>query len=134
MTTAKNNAQVRKWIVGLAGFLGALAVIFTFWDNYGWVINKTYAVDKELHVTVHSNQASKESIVMLTALVQSIANNQSAALSRDEWVCDRLDDEIPELQKDMQAANIASDRIDIQRTVTKKVEIWQKLDCSAFAN
>ncbi len=132
MTKAKNNTQAKKLVIGLGAFLGALTVIFAFWNNYGWVINKTYAVDKELHAEIHLAQATKASIVTLTALVQTIAKNQSTALSRDEWVCDRLDGEIPKLQKDLQAASASSDKIDIQRVITKKNEIWQNLDCSTF--
>ncbi len=134
MVKAKNNTQARKFVIGLGAFLGALAVIFTFWDNYGWVVNKTYAIDKQFHTKIHLSQVSKASIVTLTDLVQTIADNQSTALSRDEWVCDRLDGEIPELQKDLQVANVSSDKIDIQRVITKKNEIWQKLDCSTFMN
>ena len=43
-----------------------------------------------------------------------------------------MDEEIPELQKELAEAVSVSEQIDIERDIEKQQERWVKLDCSQF--
>jgi len=119
-----------KWLVSVGGIAIAMSAILVFWSSYGWITIPVYALDKKVNIAAHKNQITQQSITDLTKIMETIAENQT--INRDEWMCDELDEEIPELQKDYAAAVTKNDQIDIQRIIDKKEEVWGKLDCSKF--
>ena len=101
----------------------ALTTILTFWGTYGWITRTVYAQD-------HKGVATSTQIANIEQLLVEIKHDQD--LNRDQWECDEMDEEIPELQKELAEAESVSEQIDIDRDIEKQQERWGKLNCSQF--
>jgi len=112
-----------KWIISAGGLLVALTTVLTFWSTYGWITRTVYADD-------HKGVVSSAQIANIENLLLEIKHDQD--LNRDQWECDEMDEEIPELKKELAEAVSVSEQIDIERDIEKQQERWVKLDCSQF--
>ena len=101
----------------------ALTTILTFWGTYGWITRTVYASD-------HLGVATSTQIANIEKLLVEIKKDQD--LNRDQWECDEMDEEIPELQKERAEAITVGEQIDIDRDIEKQQERWSKLNCSQF--
>ena len=112
-----------KWIAGGGTLLVGITAILTFWSTYGWITRTAYATD-------HTNIPTTTELIEIKKLLVIISDKQD--INQDQWECDEMDEEIPELQKELAEAETVSEQIDIKRDIAKQDERWIKLDCAQF--
>lgn len=107
-----------KWSAGVGSIVGAVTAILVFWGDWGWIVRKEY---HEEHIG-HPTQAQ------ITALQDTISENHR------HWICDELDEEIPELR----VAITLTDEADVDQKerlthdLSKKQLKFNKLKCEEF--
>ncbi len=112
--------------------LGAITASIVFWGTYGWITRAAYAIDEQAKVEIHKGHATQTAIKDLTTLIETVITNQK--INRDEWVCDELDEEIPDLRKDVLDTFDQDEKIDIERTIEVKNKLWDSVDCNRFTH
>jgi hypothetical protein len=112
-------------LLGVGAIAGAATATKTFWDDYGWIIAEQYRED-------HLNTASTQQVQDIVDLLGDLKEDQDR--NHEHWECDELDEEIPELELLLLEAQTNADRVRISRTLEKKRELWDKIDCSRFTD
>ena len=139
MTKDKNlqlSPKVQKrliliaFIAGIGTVLGTITAVIVFWETYGWITRSAYAADQKSHTVLIKAMPSQQTMNDILNKLKTI--NDSIKLNRDEWVCDKLGKETPELKKELAIAQTISDEIDLQTEIDRNDEVWIKLKCSNF--
>jgi hypothetical protein len=112
-----------KIISSITIVVAMLTALIVFWGSYGWITQDAYAAD---HESVPTQQT-------MAAIATSLKNIEEAQVeNQDQWECDEMDEEIPELQSRLLEAETSQEQIRLQRKLTKQEERWGKLACSRF--
>jgi hypothetical protein len=112
-----------KIVSSVTVVIAMLTALIVFWGNYGWITQDAYAAD---HESVPTQQT-------MAGILTSLKNIEEAQVeNQDQWECDEMDEEIPELQGRLGEAETSQEKIRLQRKLTKQNERWGKLDCSRF--
>lgn len=118
---------------GLAGFAalaGAATTVIAFgdtaWNRWGWITVQTYRAEHADVITAGQTQ-------QIFDLLEDLKEGQDA--NRDQWECDELDEDIPDLQLKLLDESLADrERVKIHRELQKKQDRWDKLDCTRFVD
>ena len=78
-------------------FLGGATSCLVFWGTYGWVTKDVYAQD-------HENAPTPAQMATIQKSLDTIITAQK--MNQDQWECDEMDEEIPELRKDRAEATL----------------------------
>ena len=112
--------------------LAAIIAGLTLWGSYGWVTRQAYAVDEQVEVAIHKDQASQASIDGLIILVQQ--GRTEAKSYHDEWRCDEADEAVIELSVSIDEATNNRTRIVLTNDLKKIEEVRSDLNCSQFTD
>ncbi len=119
------KAGVTATVILLGSLAGATTGVVTFWGDYGWVPQDQYRKD---HMGVMSEEDAEDIKELLGQLAKKVDENHT------HWECDELDEEIPELELKLLEAEDNREKVQIQRELTKKQELWDELQCSKFTD
>jgi len=145
MTTNKSKEEEKErpthhkpffyiaWLLGVASAFGAIGTIIVTWETYGWITRSAYADDQHTNKELHEAMPSQKTMADILTALGDI--NTSIIMNRDEWRCDEIYEEVPDIREKLLSSDLSvSDRIDLEHDLKIKDEIWDELKCSQFMN
>jgi hypothetical protein len=120
-----SKVTITAVLITIGAVAGAATATTKFWGDYGWITQSDYRED---HLVV----ASAEQIQDIADLLGDLKEDQDT--NHRQWECDELDEEIPELELLLLEAQTNAEKVALNRTLEKKREQWDKLDCSEFTD
>ena len=126
----KQNITPILSTVSIASWLATLAIIFTFWSDYGWVTIPVYA-------SIHPEGQHVSIAPMLKTISDELMDlNKKVDKNRSEQICKDIDEEMPELKALEFEAITSGDGNPAELTyeIKKLADIWSRLDCAQFSD
>lgn len=120
-----SKVTITAVLITIGAVAGAATATTKFWSDYGWITQSDYRED---HLVV----ASAEQLEDIGDLLRGLKIDQDR--NHTQWECDELDEEIPELELLLLEAQTNAEKVALNRTLEKKREQWDKLDCSQFTD
>jgi hypothetical protein len=114
-----------KIAAGIATVLTAATIAVTSWDQFGWVTRQAYAEE-------HKDKPTQSQMQDIQTLLVEIKQTQDR--NQTQWVCAKLDEEIPDIQYRITKTTDEERAIKLQRELNKKEERWIVLNCSQFTD
>ena len=122
--------KFQKTIISIGAVAGAILTIVAFWAQLGWILKPAYAQD---HEGINDHDTLIEIQKLLGAIqAENIAIRREQTTYNNQWECDELDEEIPELNTIKKEAKTNEELSEAEHDVDKANDRWNALKCSEF--